>query len=232
MPTSVSQALCSLAGGKAPPTDVSVAYGLFGACALTVYHFVANGEFSAVLTMAVMLQCLAISLLCLQTLANGSATGLSARALGMEAASLALRLSSTTWLNGYLPVDASGDLVYQLVDACSLAMVLWLLRQVAVVHRGSYQADADTLPVGHMLLGAFALAALLHDLFVAEAHRGQETPSVPYILEPCGGGLSAPSKPDSPFAGGHEQPPGVRHALDGGPLRGRGVGVAAAVAGV
>ncbi|CAK0826797.1 unnamed protein product [Prorocentrum cordatum] len=164
MPTSVSQALCSLAGGKAPPTDVSVAYGLFGACALTVYHFVANGEFSAVLTMAVMLQCLAISLLCLQTLANGSATGLSARALGMEAASLALRLSSTTWLNGYLPVDASGDLVYQLVDACSLAMVLWLLRQVAVVHRGSYQADADTLPVGHMLLGAFALAALLHDM--------------------------------------------------------------------
>jgi len=162
MATVVSQALCSLAAEKAPPTSVSVAYGLFGACALAVHHFVANGEFSAIMTMAVMLQCLAISLLCLQTLANGSAAGLSARALGLEAASLALRLSSTTWLNGYLPVDASGDMIYQLVDVCSLAMVLWLLHQVVVVHRGSYQADADSLPVGHMLLGAFLLAALLH----------------------------------------------------------------------
>ena len=74
--------------------------------------------------MAVMVQCLAISLLCLQTVANGSAAGLSARVLGLEAASLALRLASATWLNGYLPAVASGGLVYQLVDVCSLAMVL------------------------------------------------------------------------------------------------------------
>jgi len=162
MATLASQALCALAAEKAPPTKVSVAYGLFGACTLAVYHFVANGEFSAVLTMAAMFQCLATCLLCLQTLANGNASGLSARALGLEAASLSLRLSSTVWLNGYLPVDASGDLVYQLVDVCSLGMVLWLLHQVVVVHCGSYQADADSLPVGRMLLGAFVLAAIFH----------------------------------------------------------------------
>ena len=63
-----------------------------------------------------MVHCLAIVLLCLQTVAHGSAAGLSARALGLEAASLALRLSSTTWLNGYVHVDASRDVVYQLVD--------------------------------------------------------------------------------------------------------------------
>ena len=81
-------------------------------------------QLRAVGTMAVMVQCLAISLLCLQTVANGSAAGLSARVLGLEAALLALRLSSATWLNGYLPVVASGDMVYQLVDVCSRAMVL------------------------------------------------------------------------------------------------------------
>ena len=67
-------------------------------------------------SIAVTVQCLAISLLCLQTVANGSAAGLSARVLGLEAASLALRLSPAMWLNGYLPVVASGDMVYQLVD--------------------------------------------------------------------------------------------------------------------
>ena len=44
----------------------------------------------------------------------------------------------------------------------SPAMVLWLLRQAVVGHRGSYQADADSLPVGPPLLGALALAVLPH----------------------------------------------------------------------
>ena len=135
---------------------------LFGACALTVYHFVANGEFSAIMTMAVMLQCLAISLLCLQTVANGSAAGFSARAPGLETASLALRLSSARWLDGYLPVDASGDMIYQLVDGSPLARGLWLQHRVVVAHRGLYQAYADSLPAVHMLLDAFAVAALAH----------------------------------------------------------------------
>jgi hypothetical protein len=158
----MSQALCSAVAGKAPPTKVSVAYSLFAVCVFMVHHFIANGEFSAVLTTAVMFQCLAIALLCMQTLASGSVAGLSARSLTLEAASLCLRLSSTTWLNGYLPVDASGDLVYQLVDICSLLMVFWLLHRVAFVCRDSYQAEADSLPIVHMLLGSFVLAAIFH----------------------------------------------------------------------
>ena len=67
-------------------------------------------------TMAVMVQCLAISLLCQQTVASGRAAGLSAHALGLEAGSLALRLSPTMWLTGRSRVDASRDVVYQLVD--------------------------------------------------------------------------------------------------------------------
>ena len=61
-------------------------------------------------TMAVMVQCLAISLLCQQTVASGRAAGLSAHALGPEAGSLTLRLTSATWLDGYLPVDTSDDI--------------------------------------------------------------------------------------------------------------------------
>ena len=74
--------------------------------------------------MAGRVHCLALFLLGLHTVANGSAAGLSARAPRLEAASLALRLSPAMWLNGYLPAVASGDMVYQLVDVCSLAMVL------------------------------------------------------------------------------------------------------------
>ena len=111
---------------------------------------------------AVIVHCLAIFLLWPQTVVNGSAAGLPARALGLDGAPLALRRSSATWLNGYFPVDAARDMAYQLVDGCSLAMGLWLLHRVAVVHRGLYQAHADPLPVVPMLLGAFAVEALAH----------------------------------------------------------------------
>merc|ERR1719343_1994283 len=142
--------------------QVTAAYVIFLVGAGAVYHFIANGEFSAILTMAVMCQCLAIALLGIQMLSSGSAAGVSARALALEAVSFSCRLSSTTWLNGYLPVDASGDLVYQLVDVCSLMIVLGLLYYVLVVQRGTYQSDADSLPALPAVLGALLLAAVFH----------------------------------------------------------------------
>jgi len=157
-----SDVLVSNLAKKAPPTQVSVAYGVFFVGVFMVYHFVANGEFSSILTMSVMFQCLAFCLLGMQQWTRNSAAGISAQSLILEAISFICRLSSTTWLNGYLPVDASGDFVYQLVDFCSLMLVLWLLYRVLVAHRHSYEAEKDSLPILPMVLGSLVLAAFLH----------------------------------------------------------------------
>lgn len=138
-------------------TPVLVAYGLFFAIAMLVYHFVANGEFSAVLTLSVIFQCFALSLLALQS--QSSASGISAKALMLEAMSISCRLSSTVWLNGYLPVDASGDFVYQAVDVASLLLCCWLLRRV---FRQSYEETEDAFPLWPVLAFSFPAAALLH----------------------------------------------------------------------
>merc|ERR1719491_2419183 len=90
-----------------------------------------------------MVQCLAVVLLALQMVSTGSAAGISSRALSLDALAICCRLSSTLWLNGYLPVDASGDYVFQAVDICSLGVLAWLLHQVLVVKRHSYQAEGD-----------------------------------------------------------------------------------------
>jgi hypothetical protein len=149
-------------GIAAPPPHVLLAYVLFLAAVGTVYHFVANGAFSSILTMAVMFQCLAFALLSIQVLCTESVAGISARALALDALALCCRLSSTTWLNGYLPVDDSGDWVFQLVDICSLVMALWMLSQVLVVRHSTYQAEQDKLPVYMLVIGAFVLALLFH----------------------------------------------------------------------
>merc|ERR1719183_633534 len=125
--------------GKMPSSQILAAYGLFILGAGAIWHLVADGEFSSILTMSVMLQCLAVALLGLQVLSTGSASGISARALMLDALGLCCRLSSTVWLNGYLPVDASGDYVFQAIDICSVGLLAWLLREVLVVKRHTYQ---------------------------------------------------------------------------------------------
>ncbi|CAL1171558.1 unnamed protein product [Cladocopium goreaui] len=93
---------------KNQPSLVLAAYMLFTFGSLIVYHFVANGEFSSILTMAQMIQCLAFVLLVIKSCSQGSVAGISGKSLALEALAFVCRLSSTTWLNGYLPVDASG----------------------------------------------------------------------------------------------------------------------------
>lgn len=142
--------------------QVLVAYGLFLLSAGAVWHLVADGAFSSILTLSVMIQCLSLALLGLQIVSSGSAAGISARGLMLDGLALCCRLSSTLWLNGYLPVDATGDHIFQIIDICSLAIIGWLLFQVLSEKTATYQAEEDSLPIAPMAVGAAFLAAMLH----------------------------------------------------------------------
>jgi len=80
----------------------------------------------------------------------------------LDALTFALRLSSTVLYEGYLPADASGDYVYQLLDACSLFMTLWLLHRVLVRERSLYDDMADSFPVARAALICVILGVILH----------------------------------------------------------------------
>eukprot|EP00929_Paragymnodinium_shiwhaense_P028751 TRINITY_DN165_c0_g3_i1.p1 TRINITY_DN165_c0_g3~~TRINITY_DN165_c0_g3_i1.p1 ORF type:complete len:331 (+),score=67.68 TRINITY_DN165_c0_g3_i1:117-995(+) len=147
---------------KSLPTPLLVAYAVFLAAAIALYQLVVSDALSAMLTVAVMLQCLGVSLLAAQVAVLGTATGISAKALGVHSLSICCRLSSTLWLNGYLPVDDSGDWFYQAVDIAALVMEAWLLYKTLVSNRASYQEEQDTFPIAPLVLGAFVLAALFH----------------------------------------------------------------------
>jgi len=147
---------------KAPPSQVVVAYMIFLSSIFAMYYTIAERKFSVIMTVSVMFQCLAVVLLGLQSLTSGSAAGISAQALVLEAMSLSCRLSSTVWLDGYLPVDKTGDFLFQAIDVCSLVIVLWLLHRVLIVQRDTYQALEDSLPVAPIALGSFILAMVFH----------------------------------------------------------------------
>merc|ERR1719408_668289 len=141
---------------------VMCAYAIFGIVAASVYHLIAKGEFSSILTLSAIFQCLAFSLLAMQALSSDNSHGISAKSLALDALALVCRLSSTTWLEGYLPYDQTGDFLYQAFDALSLCMVLWLLQHVWKAQRKTYEADEDVFPAVPLAFGSFILACLLH----------------------------------------------------------------------
>jgi len=150
---------------KAPSTERSglvFVYAVFISVAVLVFHWIAEGEFSAVLTLSAIFQCLAFCLLAVHALSTGSVQGISAKSLQLEAIAVVCRLSSTTWLQGYLPNDLSGEHLYQFFDFLSLAIVLWLLHRVLNVQSQTYEVNDDSLPATPIALGCLILGAFLH----------------------------------------------------------------------
>merc|ERR1740127_69483 len=153
---------CSVKAASTCNNGMLVVYAVFVTIAMLMYHLIAEGEFSSVLTLSAIFQCLAFSLLALQMLSSQNSSGISAQSLMLDAFALACRLSSTVWLDGYLPYDATGDWMYQAFDALSLAMVCWLLYKILVQQRHSYEEEHDGLGAAPFALGSLVLAAVLH----------------------------------------------------------------------
>jgi len=127
-----------------------------------VYHEIAEKEFTAILTLSVMVQALAFTFLQMQISTSGTVAGISGKALTMHAIKLCCRLCSSLFLDGYLPTDKSGDWIYQLGDVLSLLMVLQILYSVYGAYKASYQFEADTLDIRNLIMGAVVLAVLIH----------------------------------------------------------------------
>merc|ERR1719343_2021119 len=112
--------------------------------------------------MSAIVQCLGITFLCMQVLSSGKSTGISAGSLILDALAIGFRLSSTLWLDGYLPVDKSGDYIYQATDVCCLFLLVWLLYYVLKVKGETYQASEDSFRVLPTVIISLGFAAVLH----------------------------------------------------------------------
>merc|ERR1719446_1771581 len=113
----------SLGASSAGKTQVAsstviLSYTVFFVGAITLYNVLSAG-FSSFLTLSAGLQCLGFVLLTMQVHNKRATTGLSGKMLAMYGLTFCFRLSSTVHLNGYLPVDQTGDWAYQAIEICS-----------------------------------------------------------------------------------------------------------------
>merc|ERR1719197_1419435 len=133
------------------PMPVMCAYAACAAAMLVMYHTVGEEDYTCILTMSAIVQCLGVSLLWIQMVSSESVAGISTSALKLDAISVALRLSSTLWLHGYLPTDLSGEYIYQATDVISLLLLL-LLRRMTIVKDSRSNGHEDAFKIGPMVL--------------------------------------------------------------------------------
>jgi len=112
-----------------------------------VFRHFTDGDFSIVLTMSAVVQCLGFFLLSIKVRYQKNAGGLSSKCLEMYIIFFVFRLSSTLIKNGYLPIDRSGDWVYQTADVVSAVIVLQLLYTMHKSLADTFTREHDTLDI-------------------------------------------------------------------------------------
>merc|ERR1719326_140426 len=135
--------------GRAANLTVLLSYAVFAAC--VVGEEFSDRDFSAVMTLGSGIQCFGFYLLLHKVKVQNSVAGISSKTLQMYVLVLMFRLSATLFKNGYLPVDKSGDFVYQSADVASLLILLQLIYCVQKKNKETYQAEYDSLPIWRAL---------------------------------------------------------------------------------
>jgi len=117
---------------------------------------------STLLTFAVLIQVIALAALLIAIVSRRSVRGVSLRSISMQALSFFLRLCSTCWLKGYIPVDSTGDWLYQLADFSALVLCLQICYVIMVPYSHTYQVNEDSFAATHVCIGCFVMACLIH----------------------------------------------------------------------
>jgi len=137
-------------------------YFAFTLCFVLVVRLFSDGDYSGIYTLGVATQCLGFYQLLTKVEKTRSVAGISAKTLHLYVMVFCFRLCSTLIRNGYLPIDRSGDFVFQAADMVSLAMAIRLLRSIRGTHRSTYQEEYDTMPYVRMIPPCLLLAVFCH----------------------------------------------------------------------
>lgn len=135
------------------------AYAMFTVVMIFGAELFTDQKFSALITLSSAFQCLGFSILMVQVVRERSISSVSLRTLYMYIPVFICRLSATCLYNGYLPMDRSGDYLYQLIEGISLMLVLTIIWKVRRVQDA--EESADTCAVWVLLLACVAFTALL-----------------------------------------------------------------------
>jgi uncharacterized protein with PQ loop repeat len=145
----------------------AMAYGGMALVTLLIICLFTEFDFSAVQTVSAGLMLLAFLVLAIKIHASGSAEGVSSKTLEMYLVTLLIRLMSTTLKRGYLPIDSTGNFIYQTFDVSTVVVLMRLIYSMQREFRATYQVEDDL----HSIFGTLPISALIAMFFHANLNR-------------------------------------------------------------
>ena len=140
---------------------------------LFFYHFVSDGDFSFLLTLAGIVRFLGFAMLLFHLVKDKTAAGVSAKSLSLFAAAFISRFLCVWNFQGYLPLDRTGDYVPH-VELLSFFVAAGTLGVVLHTHRATYAREEDSFGKNvvpgvphefggvYLLVPALVLAIIFH----------------------------------------------------------------------
>jgi len=151
-----------MCGEKNDRKNVGIAYIVTVMMILCGYNTVHDCGFSTMITLAGCIQVFANVVLLISVCQRRSVTGVSRKMILLQILVYSFRLSSTTWLRGYLPTDQTGMWLYQACDVAALGCaggILFCMKKYGT----DAQAEQDSMfPLTPTILGCAVLATLIH----------------------------------------------------------------------
>jgi hypothetical protein len=128
-------------------------------------------KFSALMTFSAAFQCLGFALLLLQVIRGRGTTSVSLRTLVLYVLVLSFRLYATCLYESYIPMDRSGDYLYQMIEATSLILVIATLYKMSKVFEDDFPHEDKFGIVGLIVVcgvAAMYLHPSLNEAFMAD----------------------------------------------------------------
>jgi len=141
-----------------------ILYAAFAVLSSICARMLSDLLFSALVTLSAAFTALGFALLFKQVQRRKGVLSISLRSLHLYAVALACRLYSTLQYNGYLPVDRSGDWLYQLIETVALVLVVVLIIQVKKIHDESCLVGVDTCNAVVLLVACSLIAIAVHPM--------------------------------------------------------------------
>ena len=142
--------------------SMKIVYAFFALAFYLTAEHLSDLDWSVILTFGSIFQTLGWYALLHKIMKQNSVAGVSLHTVELLIVVYAVRLWTTVMKSGYLPVDSSGDGLYQAADFIGLAIACGTYKCLTETHRRTYDAQADSLDLKQYLPFCVGAALLIH----------------------------------------------------------------------
>lgn len=130
-------------------SDPDAFYFVYGCAAAGIpigMFLVPDWAISSAMTYSTLLTAIASMVVVMHINKTRDLRGISVKMFHMQLCASAMRLTGTTWLNGYIPSDSSGDYMFQMLDIMVAIFSAYVVYKANADLQWSYYEEHDSFP--------------------------------------------------------------------------------------